>query len=194
MTDSSTRAVSFDSEELILVDENDQELGTLRKDACHDGQGVLHRAFSAFLFNAAGDILLQQRAPEKRLWPGYWSNSCCSHPRAGETQSYAVVRRLDEELGIEADVEFVYKFVYQADFEDLGAEHECCSVFVGRVTGEVAVNSSEISAWRYVSPKALAQELLAYPGRFTPWCRQEWQALTTTYRSRLEGLTKLESD
>lgn len=191
MSDSSTRAVSFDSEELILVDKNDQEVGTLRKDACHNGDGVLHRAFSAFLFNAAGDVLLQQRAPGKRLWPGYWSNSCCSHPRAGETMDFAVGRRLDEELGIEANVEFVYKFVYQANFEELGAEHECCSVFVGRLLGEVVINPTEISAWRYVSPKALEQELNAYPGRFTPWCRQEWQALTGEYADRLEGLTEL---
>lgn len=191
MSDSSTRAVSFDSEELILVDKDDQEVGTLRKDACHNGDGVLHRAFSAFLFNAAGDVLLQQRAPGKRLWPGFWSNSCCSHPRAGETLDFAVARRLNEELGIEADVQFVYKFVYQANFEDLGAEHECCSVFVGRLTGEVLVNPTEISAWRYVSPKAFEQELLAYPARFTPWCRQEWQALTTDYSDHLQGLTEL---
>ena len=83
--DNVNRVVSSEAEELILVDEHDREQGYLSKAACHDGSGILHRAFSAFLFNAAGKVLLQQRAGLKRLWPGYWSNSCCSHPRRGES-------------------------------------------------------------------------------------------------------------
>ena len=90
--------VSSESEALILVDENDREIGFSSKDSCHDGPGILHRAFSLFIFNTAGELLLQQRSAGKRLWPLYWSNSCCSHPRAGETMELAVNRRLQQEL------------------------------------------------------------------------------------------------
>ncbi|MDH5246330.1 MAG: isopentenyl-diphosphate delta-isomerase, partial [Betaproteobacteria bacterium] len=88
------RIVSSEREELILVDEDDNEVGHLSKADCHDGQGRLHRAFSVFLFNDAGELLLQQRGRSKRLWPGYWSNSCCSHPRRGESLEIATSRRL----------------------------------------------------------------------------------------------------
>ena len=88
------RVVSSEAEELILVDEQDNETGYLSKAACHDGDGVLHRAFSVFLFNDRGELLLQQRSPSKRLWGGYWSNSCCSHPRRGESIQVATRRRL----------------------------------------------------------------------------------------------------
>src|SRR5690625_5968564 len=95
----------------------------MSKADCHDGDGVLHRAFSVFLFDADGRLLIQQRVAEKRLWPLYWANSCCSHPRAGEETEEAVPRRLDEELGVSADVEYVYKFQYQARFGPRSEEH-----------------------------------------------------------------------
>ena len=94
--------VAADSDALILVDEADREVGFLSKDLCHEGQGALHRAFSLLVFNEAGELLLQQRAPSKRLWPLYWSNSCCSHPRRGETHGggnqAAPIRRAWPEL------------------------------------------------------------------------------------------------
>ena len=92
------RIVSSESEQLILVDRDDNEIGYVSKADAHDGAGMLHRAFSLFLFNDAGELLLQQRAPEKRLWGGYWSNSCCSHPRRGESLDIATSRRLLDEL------------------------------------------------------------------------------------------------
>ena len=95
------RIVSSEAEELILVDSDDNETGFLSKAECHDGQGQRHRAFSLFLFNEDGELLLQQRAASKRLWPGYWSNTCCSHPRRGETLEVATRRRLRDELNIE---------------------------------------------------------------------------------------------
>ncbi len=88
------RVVSSEAEELILVDEHDNEIGHLSKAECHDGEGRLHRAFSVFLFNDSGELLLQRRSPAKRLWGGYWSNSCCSHPRLGESLHTATSRRL----------------------------------------------------------------------------------------------------
>ena len=180
--------VSFDSEELILVDSEDRATGVLRKDRCHDGDGVLHRAFSVFLFNADGEVLLQQRAPGKRLWPGFWSNSCCSHPRAGETMREAVPRRLAQELGITAEPGFVYKFQYQARYLDLGSENELCWVFVGRCDDEPKPNPNEIAAWRWVSAQSLDRELGDNAEAFTPWCRQEWDALRERYADALSGL------
>ncbi len=177
--------VSFDSERLILVDAADNEIGSKRKDACHDGDGILHRAFSAFIFNRDGELLLQQRASGKRLWPGYWSNSCCSHPRLGETMAVAVQRRLIQELGIKAQVEFLYKFQYQATFGELGSENELCSVFLGRSDDTPEVNSSEIANWRFVGPLEFSTELNEQPEHFTPWCKMEWQALNSEYSQSL---------
>ena len=102
--------VSSDSELLILVDEHDSALGTRSKRDCHLGDGILHRAFSIFIFNESGDVLLQKRGSKKMLWPEYWSNACCSHPRFGESNLEATQRRLSQELGIETKLEFLYKF------------------------------------------------------------------------------------
>ena len=124
--------VSSDQEPLILVDSADREVGFLDKSSCHDGDGVLHRAFSLFIFNGLGELLLQRRAGGKRLWPAYWSTSCCSHPRRGESMSEAVQRRMEQELGLRTPVRFVYKFEYQARFGDQGTEHELCWVYLLR--------------------------------------------------------------
>ena len=183
--ENANRVVSSEAEELILVDADDNETGFLSKAECHDGDGQLHRAFSVFLFNDAGKLLLQQRAEAKRLWPGYWSNTCCSHPRRGESMDVATRRRLRDELNIEANLEFVYKFQYQADFGDAGSENELCHVFVGRVKSEVKPNKHEISAIRFVSRDELDSELESSPERFTPWFKLEWHALNKTFASRI---------
>ena len=185
--DNVNRVVSSEAEQLILVDENDSEQGHLSKAACHDGDGILHRAFSAFLFNAAGELLLQQRADSKRLWPGYWSNSCCSHPRRGESMLTATGRRLEEELNLAAGLEFVYKFRYQAAYGNLGAEHELCHVFLGRIGDDVRPNEEEIAAIRFVSAQALDTELSEYPERFTPWFKLEWDALRREHTELLDA-------
>ena len=148
--------------------------------------GLLHRAFSLFLFNDRGELLLQQRAPGKRLWGGYWSNSCCSHPRRGESMTTATARRLDEELNLASELSFVYKFRYQASYADLGSEHELCHVFLGRIDDEVRANAEEIAATRFVSAAALDRELAENPERFTPWFKMEWDALKTDYVAELQ--------
>lgn len=176
------KLVSFDSEQLILVDENDEPTGSARKDRCHDGEGILHRAFSVFLWDANGKVILQKRASGKRLWGDYWSNSCCSHPRLGESMALAVERRLAEELGVQAHTEFVYKFVYRASFGYLGSEYECCSVFLGRTTDRIKVNNSEIAEWKAVDSAELTAALENQNDQFTPWCQQEWRELMTTYQ------------
>jgi len=180
--------VSSEDEALILVNSDDVAIGTAAKSACHDGDGVLHRAFSLFVFNGTGALLLQQRQADKRLWPLYWSNSCCSHPRAGEDMDAAVGRRLAQELGLQATLGFVYKFEYVARFGDAGTEHELCWVYAGTTRGEPVINSSEIANWRWISPAGLDAELTASPDRFTPWFKLEWQALCHTHRSKLQRL------
>jgi isopentenyl-diphosphate Delta-isomerase len=171
-------------EPLILVDGADREVGHLDKARCHAGRGVLHRAFSLLIFDASGQLLLQQRAASKRLWPLYWSNSCCSHPRRSESMETAIHRRLREELGLSCPLHFLFKFQYQAQFDALGAEHELCSVYIGCATGPLSINRDEILAWRWVSPETLQAEM-GGPGaaRFTPWFRLEWERTWREHRA-----------
>lgn len=180
--------VSSEAEPLILVDPADRPVGQLDKSACHDGQGVLHRAFSLFVFNRDGALLLQQRAADKRLWPSFWSNSCCSHPRAGERMAQAVDRRLQQELGLAAELRFVYKFEYTAQYRDVGTEHELCWVYVGRTDAEPVINTTEIRAWQWITPAELTAQLARQPERFTPWLQLEWQQLCRLYGDNLSGL------
>jgi isopentenyl-diphosphate delta-isomerase len=184
------RIVSSDAEQLILVDAEDNPLGALAKADCHDGDGILHRAFSIFLFNNAGQLLLQKRSANKRLWPGYWSNSCCSHPRQGESMTEATGRRLQDELNIHAELEFVYKFSYQAKFADVGSEFELCSVYLGRSDGQITTNESEIAEARYVASAKLEQEFRDAPQSFTPWFKMEWQRLCDEFSEQLAAHTK----
>ena len=177
--------VSRDDEPLILVDGEDHEVGTLDKESCHDGDGVLHRAFSLFVFNAAGDTLVQRRHADKRLWPGFWSNACCSHPRRGEELAQAVVRRAGQELGLEVAPEFLFKFEYQATFGDAGSEFELCSVFVSHGSEHPHINAAEIAEWRWVSPDDLDREIEAAPADFTPWLKIEWQRLRSEFPERV---------
>jgi isopentenyl-diphosphate delta-isomerase len=183
--------VSFHDEPLVLVDEHDRETGFLDKVAAHAGQGVLHRAFSLFVFNSQGELLLQQRAADKRLWPGFWSNTCCSHPRRGESMDKAIHRRLGEELGMQCELDYLFKFQYQAQFDEEGAEHELCWVYAGHSDATPVVNANEISALRYISPVALDQEMASQSQAFTPWFRIEWERLRREHPQVLTPRTVL---
>jgi isopentenyl-diphosphate Delta-isomerase len=181
--------ISADSDALILVDEADREVGFLSKASCHDGQGILHRAFSLLIFNDRGELLLQQRAPSKRLWPLFWSNSCCSHPRRGETMEAAIKRRLYEELGLSCPLHFLFKFRYQAQFGSSGAEHELCSVFIASCTEAVRINRNEIVGWRWITPEALQVAMSAEGAeQFTPWFRLEWARIWQQHRAAVVAL------
>lgn len=183
--------VSSEDEPLILVDDDDQQIGTLDKSACHDGAGKLHRAFSLFVFNSLGETLIQRRHPEKRLWPSYWSNGCCSHPRAGEVIEDAVVRRAEQELGLSVKPHFLFKFRYRASFFDIGSEFELCSVYVSHTSEEPQVNGAEISEWRWVAPNDLDREMDSAPKTFTPWLKIEWQRMRTDFLHEFQS-TKVE--
>lgn len=180
---------SAEAESLILVDEADREVGYMSKARCHEGRGVLHRAFSLLIFNDRGELLLQRRSAAKPLWPQYWSNSCCSHPRRAETMEEAIHRRLYEELGLACPLHFLFKFQYHAQFDGVGAEHELCSVFIGRSSDRVRIDRQEISDWRWVSPEGLAEEMRgAGAGRFTPWFTMEWERIWRDHRPALHAL------
>ena len=177
--------VSRDDEPLILVDGEDREVGTLDKASCHDGDGVLHRAFSLFVFNAEGETLLQKRHRDKRLWPEFWSNACCSHPRRGEGLPQAVVRRAEQELGLAVAPEFLFKFQYRATFVDAGSEFELCSVFLSHGSPPPRVNTTEIAEWRWISPDDLDREIEMVPAQFTPWFKIEWQRLRDEFSAEI---------
>jgi isopentenyl-diphosphate delta-isomerase len=178
--------VSSEDDSLILVDRRDREIGTLDKARCHDGGGILHRAFSIFILDDRGRVLLQQRAAGKRLWPGFWSNSCCSHPRSGESLDVAIRRRLRQELGLECRLRQLFRFEYRALYGERGAEHELCSVHVGHSDRDPEVNRNEIHAWRWIEPAALDAELADRPEQFTPWLHLEWQRIRRDHGAALD--------
>jgi isopentenyl-diphosphate Delta-isomerase len=181
-----------EAESLILVDEADREVGYLSKARCHDGRGVLHRAFSLLIFNERGELLLQRRSAAKRLWPHYWSNSCCSHPRHTETMETAIHRRLLEELGLECPLRFLFKFQYQAQFDNIGAEHELCSVFIGQSADRVRIDPHEVADWRWVNPDELTAEMQGTGAeRFTPWFIIEWERIWRYHRPAVDALQSL---
>lgn len=179
--------VSYDNENLIIVDLHDNEIGTLNKFECHQKSGVLHRAFSIFLFNEQGQLLVQKRSIQKKLWPSFWSNSCCSHPRQGEDILEAAKRRLNDELGLgEVKLEFVYKFSYEAAYKDIGSENELCSVFLGVIDQKVNVNCNEIEEIRYINTSDLLSDMDARTD-YTPWFIMEWKTLTSQYTNELKS-------
>ncbi len=177
--------VSSEEEPLILVNESDREIGHLSKGECHDGDGVLHRAFSLFIFNGSGELLLQQRSEEKRLWPLFWSNSCCSHPRRGETMDVATERRLAQELGMTSAAHHLFTFQYQAPYLDLGSENEVCWVYVARSVDLPQPNSHEIADIRWITPDDLDREFETQPEVFTPWFAMEWPRVRAVFRQTL---------
>jgi isopentenyl-diphosphate delta-isomerase len=180
-----TDIISDDRDLLILVDSSDEEIGELDKEACHDGSGKLHRAISVFIFNRDGDLLIQQRHAQKRLWGSAWSNSCCSHPRVGEETDVAARRRVAEELGLETPLRFLFKFEYRSGYDEIGTEHELCSVYAGQVDCEPIVNTNEIQAWEWVSSPELNRRIEQTPNDFTPWLRIEWARINDEFSEDL---------
>jgi isopentenyl-diphosphate delta-isomerase len=182
---------STQSEMLILVDENDEVIGFQEKESCHDGDGLLHRAFSVFLFDQTGRLLLQKRSHHKRLWGDFWSNSCCSHPRPHEDTREAAEKRVREELGVDSCLRFLFKFEYRARYDGRGSENELCHVYAGLLAGEPKVNEFEVSAWRMICPQSLDRELVEKPGAFTPWLKSEWPRLRRSHWGSMEGILAL---
>ncbi len=157
-------------EYVILVNKNDLPLGTMEKMEAHE-KGILHRAFSVFIFNKEGKILLQRRSLDKYHSSGLWTNTVCSHPRAGEKIVDAVHRRLVEEMGIDADVERLFSFVYNADVGDGLREHEYDHVFIGVSNTIPKPNPEEVGDWKYMDFDALVSDVQKHPEKYTVWFR-----------------------
>lgn len=156
-------------EQVVLVDEQDRELGLMGKTEAHE-KGLLHRAISVIIFNSKGEMLLQQRAFTKYHWAGIWSNTCCSHPRAGETFEAAASRRLFEELGIRTPLTKEFHFTYMAKDEKSGlTEHEYDWVFTGTFDGSFEFNRDEINDIKWVSKEELSADMTANPDKYSFW-------------------------
>jgi len=155
-------------EQVVLVNEQDKELGFMEKMEAHE-KALLHRAFSVFIFNAKGEMLLQQRALGKYHSGGLWTNSCCSHPKPGELVDAAAVRRLKEEMGFETGLNKVFDFIYKAPFLNGLTEHEFDHVFVGEYEGPVLPDRNEVESYAYRSMEYITERLQEDPASFTAW-------------------------
>ena len=161
---------SMAAEQLILVDADDRELGVGEKMQVHRA-GALHRAFSVFIFDGRGRLLLQKRAPVKYHSAGLWSNTACGHPRPGEATRAAARRRLREEMGFDCELREAFEFVYRAELDGALVEHEYDHVFVGTHDGDPAPDPSEVEEWRWVSMGELRRGLREEPQLYSRWLK-----------------------
>ena len=164
-------------EYVVLVDENDHEIGTMEKQAAHVTPH-LHRAFSIFLFNSKGELLMQQRALSKYHSPGLWTNTCCSHPRDGETLTEATSRRLMEEMGMTCEMHEVYTFIYKAPVGQGLTEHEFDHVWIGRSDETPQINREEVESWKYMSLDDLKVDIQLHPELYTEWFKITFEEMS----------------
>lgn len=155
-------------EKVILVDREDNPVGMLPKMEAHE-KGVLHRAFSVFILNQKGELMLQQRALHKYHSPALWTNTCCSHQREGEENLQAGTRRLEEEMGFSVPLEELFSFIYKAPFDNGLTEHELDHVMLGYYEGIPEINSDEVNAWKWMSLNEIASDLTVNPESYTVW-------------------------
>ncbi len=156
---------------VILVDNQDNETGVQDKLSVHQ-LGLLHRAFSVFVFNTKNELILQQRADGKYHSPGLWTNTCCSHPKPGEKTIDACKRRLMEEMGMECgNLEFSFSFMYKCKFSNGLTEHEFDHVYLGYTDDLPILNYAEVKEWKYISLIELEKEMKSHPEKFTEWLK-----------------------
>ncbi len=155
-------------EQVVLVNEQDQEIGTMPKMEAHE-KAVLHRAFSVFIMNKNGETMLQRRADHKYHSPSLWTNTCCSHQRKGETNLEAGRRRLQEEMGFTAELKELFWFIYKAPFDNGLTEHELDHVLLGFYEDEPIINKEEVSEWKWMLPEKIKQDIIEYPENYTVW-------------------------
>jgi isopentenyl-diphosphate delta-isomerase len=156
------------TDHVVLVDEQDVEIGTLPKLEAHQ-KGMLHRAFSVFIVNTKGEMLLQQRAFDKYHSGGLWSNTCCSHPLPGEELFSAANRRLKEEMGMKAHLHHIHSFIYKVELENNLSEHELDHVFWGVCDEQPYINKKEVANWKYISTDELVTHVSLNPSIYTEW-------------------------
>lgn len=155
-------------EEVILVNQENEQIGTMPKMEAHE-KALLHRAFSVFIVNDDGEIMLQQRAASKYHSPLLWTNTCCSHQRVGESNLDAGKRRLQEEMGFEAELKELFSFIYKAPFDNGLTEHEYDHVMIGNFNREPKINPEEVEAWKWMSPELVKKDITNNPKEYTVW-------------------------
>lgn len=178
------------TDEIILVDHRDNDIGSEEKEACHRLPAKLHRAFSIFIVNSECQMLIQKRSGLKKTWPGFWSNACCSHPRKGENLPEAVLRRLQEELGFTCLLQHIFTFRYKADYSTEFGESEIDHVFIGQFDGEVKPNRDEIDDWQFISLNVLSKDVADNPGKYTPWFKEALPGVIKYVTDHLQGADK----
>lgn len=175
-------------EYLILVDKDDNPVGTEEKVKCHLPNGILHRAFTALLFDKNGRLVLTRRAKEKMLWPGDWDGTVASHPRESETYVSSGERRMPEELGIECKLDYLFKFEYHVPYKDVGSENEVCGTLIGVVDGSTPFKKieGEIDEIKWISAEELLSELKSQPEIYCPWMLIALELLDKSEKSMTE--------
>jgi isopentenyl-diphosphate delta-isomerase len=164
------------NEEVILVNEQDEQTGTIEKMEAHR-KALLHRAFSVFIFNGKGEMLLQQRALGKYHSPGLWTNACCSHPRPGEEVETAALRRLKEEMGIETSLKKIFDFIYRTDFDNGLTEYEFDHVYVGTYQGQLETDKREVKDYCFRTMDDIENDLREHPTKYSAWFSIAFQEL-----------------
>lgn len=155
-------------ENVVLVNERDEPVGLMPKMEAHE-KGVLHRAFSVFVINKKGEIMLQQRAAHKYHSPLLWTNTCCSHQREGETNTQAGMRRLEEEMGFSTSLKELFSFIYKAPFDNGLTEHELDHVMVGYYDEDPVINRDEVEGWAWARPEDIKNDITSNPDKYTAW-------------------------
>lgn len=173
-------------EEVILVNENDQPIGLMEKMEAHR-EGVLHRAFSVFVFNKKNELLLQQRALTKYHSGGLWTNTCCSHPRDGELTISACHRRLVEEMGFDCDLEKLTEFIYRAELDQGLIEHEFDHVFIGKWDGVPDINAQEVASYKWMDVESVEQDIKKHPENYTAWFKIIYKEFLNRVRHESNG-------
>ena len=168
------------SENIILVDNNDRQIGTMGKMEAHE-KGLLHRAFSVFVFNSKGELLMQQRAKDKYHSGGLWTNTCCSHPNDGEQTDVAALRRLHEEMGITCILQPAFNFIYKAKFDNGLMEHEYDHVFFGSSDELPKIEKTEVQDYKYLSLPLLREELKRNPEMYTAWLKDSFNEVVRRF-------------
>lgn len=169
--------------EVILVNESDQQIGLMPKMEVHQ-KGLLHRAFSVFIFDTDGKMLLQQRSSEKYHGAHLWTNACCSHPYPTENVEQAAQRRLNEELGFVTELHEIFSFTYRAEVENNLIEHEYDHVFAGEYENEIQPNPHEVMNFRFEAMQKIKEDIYLHPEKFTSWFKIAFPKIEKWWQQR----------
>jgi isopentenyl-diphosphate delta-isomerase len=180
-----SKAEGLAMEQIILVDEQDREVGTGEKIQTHR-EGALHRAFSIFVFDLRGRLLLQKRARSKYHSGSLWSNTCCGHPRPGEQTEAAARRRLREEMNFTCDIRKAFDFIYKVEFSSDLYEHEYDHVFIGLFDGDPLPSESEVEEWKWIEPEELISDMRSRPESYTHWFKVAIERVLALFGSQIK--------